>query len=200
MRLWQREEVQVLLQGEVVSEPLSSDPKAIAADIARELREHPERWTTGWCARDESGSGTSYDDDDAVCWCLMGHIMRRAPEADVYVIGPHSSLPSALIRRPTILGSPTSMMTRRSSRSLSFARRWPMDNRSSDEKLTAVKRLAAKDTGLFMRSDVAFALVECAEALKRNLPPRGHTLDCPAQSPGLDCDCGASALKRLGAL
>lgn len=65
----------------------SSDPKAIAADIARELREHPERWTTGWCARDESGGGTSYDDDDAVCWCLMGHIMRRAPEADVYVIG-----------------------------------------------------------------------------------------------------------------
>lgn len=56
---------------------LASDPKTIAADIARELREHPERWTQGGWARDASGNKVNWRDDTAVCWCLEGHINKR---------------------------------------------------------------------------------------------------------------------------
>jgi hypothetical protein len=60
-----------------MSEQLPSDPKSIAADIARELREHPERWTQGHWARDSSGNKVNWKDDAAVCWCLEGHINKR---------------------------------------------------------------------------------------------------------------------------
>lgn len=53
------------------------DSKTIAADIARELREHPERWTKGHWARDSSGNKVSWYDQSATCWCLEGHINRR---------------------------------------------------------------------------------------------------------------------------
>lgn len=60
-----------------MNEQVPSDPKTIAADIARELREHPERWTQGHWARDSSGNKVSWRDPNAVCWCLEGHINRR---------------------------------------------------------------------------------------------------------------------------
>jgi len=56
---------------------LPSDPKSIAADIARELREHPERWTQGHWARDANGEKVSWSNTRAVSWCLEGHIERR---------------------------------------------------------------------------------------------------------------------------
>lgn len=59
----------------------------IAADIAKELREQPSRWTTGCLARDASGRTVPYGEDTAVCWCLMGHLLRRAPNADAYRLG-----------------------------------------------------------------------------------------------------------------
>jgi len=52
----------------------------LAADIARELREHPERWTTGSAARDSAGNPTASVDPRAVCWCLFGHIVKRRDE------------------------------------------------------------------------------------------------------------------------
>lgn len=51
--------------------------KVIAADIARELREHPERWTQGTPARDKEGDSTRARSPAAVSWCLFGHIRRR---------------------------------------------------------------------------------------------------------------------------
>lgn len=69
------------------NEQLPSDPKAIAADIAKELREHPDHWTTGTCARDAQGDIVASDDDEAVCWCLMGHILKRIPNVDAYKFG-----------------------------------------------------------------------------------------------------------------
>jgi hypothetical protein len=59
----------------------------IAADIAEELRQHPDRWTTGCTARDQQGNPVASDDDTAVCWCLMGHIRRRAPSENEYTFG-----------------------------------------------------------------------------------------------------------------
>lgn len=59
----------------------TNDPASIAADIARELREHPERWTQNRYARDSGGE--PLDDPKhvhAVCWCLYGHIRRRLDE------------------------------------------------------------------------------------------------------------------------
>jgi hypothetical protein len=54
-----------------------NDPKEIAADIARELREHPERWTQGYYAFDASGEMREAHDPRATCWCLMGMIDKR---------------------------------------------------------------------------------------------------------------------------
>lgn len=51
--------------------------KELAADIANELREHPERWTTFVPARNASGLGCSVSAPEAVCWCLYGHIEKR---------------------------------------------------------------------------------------------------------------------------
>jgi hypothetical protein len=50
-----------------------------AADIARELREHPRHWTQKVFARDVLGNPVFWSDPDAVCWCLAGHLCRRAP-------------------------------------------------------------------------------------------------------------------------
>lgn len=54
-----------------------TNAKSIAADIARELREHPERWTQGHWARDADGKKVSWGHTSAVCWCLEGHIKKR---------------------------------------------------------------------------------------------------------------------------
>lgn len=51
--------------------------REIAADIARELRKHPECWTTGCFARDSNGCRVHYRDPYATCWCLEGHIYKR---------------------------------------------------------------------------------------------------------------------------
>jgi hypothetical protein len=54
-----------------------SDPKAVIADIARELRAHPEHWTQASFARDRLGIDVLSDDPNAVCWCLLGHVHKR---------------------------------------------------------------------------------------------------------------------------
>lgn len=54
--------------------------KELAADIAKELREHPGHWTTHAAAKDASGAECSADDPDAVSWCLFGHIEKRGIE------------------------------------------------------------------------------------------------------------------------
>ena len=61
----------------VTNELVDASPKAIAADIARELREHPERWTQGGWARDPDGALVHWKDPTAICWCLEGHINKR---------------------------------------------------------------------------------------------------------------------------
>ena len=68
----------------------SADPKAIAADIAREYREDASRWTQGAFAR--AAPEDSYDgeqmglgnplDSRAVCWCLRGAIDKRTGNSD----------------------------------------------------------------------------------------------------------------------
>jgi hypothetical protein len=46
-------------------------PKRIAADIASELREHPEHWYSGQMAADAEGNELEeYDAPGAVCWCI----------------------------------------------------------------------------------------------------------------------------------
>jgi hypothetical protein len=54
-----------------------SDPKAVIADIARELREHPEHWTQNCFACDRLGIDVLSNDPNAVCWCLHGHVQKR---------------------------------------------------------------------------------------------------------------------------
>lgn len=58
--------------------------RQIAADIARELREHPGRWFQGALVRFASGASTStgygLQRVDAVCWCLEGHICKRVDD------------------------------------------------------------------------------------------------------------------------
>lgn len=53
----------------------------VAADIARELREHPDHWFQGSLVKlaDGSENDEPWDAtrDDAICWCLEGHIVRR---------------------------------------------------------------------------------------------------------------------------
>lgn len=51
--------------------------EAVAADIARELREHPERWTQVDSAHDAFGNWTNSWNENAVTWCLEGHVGRR---------------------------------------------------------------------------------------------------------------------------
>lgn len=47
----------------------------IAAEIAQELTEHPDRWTQGTYARDEKGRECSTA--DGVCWCILGWLSRK---------------------------------------------------------------------------------------------------------------------------
>lgn len=49
----------------------------IAADIARELREHPERWTQLHSASTPTGDTVDVHSPRACKWCLSGHIQRR---------------------------------------------------------------------------------------------------------------------------
>lgn len=52
----------------------------IAAEIAQELREHPERWTQGVFARDEKGIPCFPNDSKAECWCILGFIHKSKPK------------------------------------------------------------------------------------------------------------------------
>lgn len=60
-----------------MTEHKSADPKAIAVDIARELREHPERWIQGYWGRTKDHRSTRSWDPEAVCWCLGGLINKH---------------------------------------------------------------------------------------------------------------------------
>lgn len=51
--------------------------KEIVADIARELRAHPERWCQGPSAMNAEGHEVGSNEDDAVAWCLEGHVWAR---------------------------------------------------------------------------------------------------------------------------
>lgn len=44
--------------------------------IAQELREHPERWTQHDTAKDASGEHVFFKDQNAVCWCTFGLLLR----------------------------------------------------------------------------------------------------------------------------
>jgi hypothetical protein len=56
---------------------VNNDPKAIASDIARELRANPATWTQGVMARNAAGAQALVDESGACSWCLVGHIERR---------------------------------------------------------------------------------------------------------------------------
>lgn len=56
----------------------------LAADIAKELREHPERWTQGGWARNHTRGLVSWRDETAVCWCLEGHIEKRRGDREEF--------------------------------------------------------------------------------------------------------------------
>lgn len=61
--------------------------QAVAADIARELREHPALWMQGHLVRFREHAGFSdlvlrARDARAECWCLIGHICKRLPDPD----------------------------------------------------------------------------------------------------------------------
>jgi len=42
----------------------------------RDLLSSPEKWTQGVIARDATGFGCDATDDDAVCWCLTGALVK----------------------------------------------------------------------------------------------------------------------------
>lgn len=52
---------------------------SVAADIARELRCYPNKWTQGAFALDTNGNSTNAMDPRACAWCLGGHIEKRDP-------------------------------------------------------------------------------------------------------------------------
>ena len=56
---------------------IQTDVKAVAADIAREIRANWQAWTQRRVARDKAGDFVPPKDPDAVCWCLAGHIEKR---------------------------------------------------------------------------------------------------------------------------
>lgn len=60
-----------------MSEQLPSDPRRIAADIARELRERPSAWCQHSYAQASDGTGRAVTDWDACHWCVMGHVKKR---------------------------------------------------------------------------------------------------------------------------
>lgn len=57
--------------------PMFASYQEVAADIARELREHPSHWTQKHTAKDVDGLMCGVFDAAAVCWCLYGHILKR---------------------------------------------------------------------------------------------------------------------------
>jgi hypothetical protein len=76
---------------------------------------------------------------------------------------------------------------------------------TSDDLLIRLRKrievARAVESNVSLHPDQVEALVECAEALKRNLRGNCHSADCMVQcSPGVDCDCGFSALKKLETL
>lgn len=75
--------------------PLTTDPKAIAADIAREFREDSKRWTKGYWARDAEGVRVNLNSPLAVCWCLRGAIDKRVPQ-DVSAVPVYEAFDAAL--------------------------------------------------------------------------------------------------------
>lgn len=71
-------------------ELFSAYVQAIAADIARELRDNPNAWLRSQSdiAKSASGRGCYFDSKTAVCWTLDGHIYKRIPK-DVVDLYPH---------------------------------------------------------------------------------------------------------------
>jgi hypothetical protein len=53
--------------------------RRVLAEVAQELREHPERWCQRTVARSASGEGVRWDDPAATQWCVHGHIRKRVP-------------------------------------------------------------------------------------------------------------------------
>lgn len=55
--------------------------KRIAREISEELESHPERWFQGALVKFATGAmastGYGIDRDDAICWCLEGHIYKH---------------------------------------------------------------------------------------------------------------------------
>ena len=71
------------------------DPKAGLLDIARELKEHPDRWCQGEAAMDDEGRVRDFSDPKAVKWCLLGHVWKRA---GLYSIAPIRKLLTSVLR------------------------------------------------------------------------------------------------------
>lgn len=66
----------------------TEDPRSIAADIAKELREHPDHWFQGALVRMDDGRTSDRDwaGPHVVCWCLEGHIVKRTRDQDDGVV------------------------------------------------------------------------------------------------------------------
>ncbi len=58
-----------------------SRTKQIAREIADELKSHPDHWFQGALVKFANGASSSTEfgvrTEDAVCWCLEGHICKR---------------------------------------------------------------------------------------------------------------------------
>jgi hypothetical protein len=61
-------------------------PQQVCAAIADELEAHPERWAQAGAAFTAQGFRTVPEDTQACQWCLMGMVMKSAPDitSDVY--------------------------------------------------------------------------------------------------------------------
>lgn len=55
------------------------------AEAVYEIIEDEQHWTKGALARTEEGTKTLPDDDDAVCWCLVGAVRLVTKEKDFIV-------------------------------------------------------------------------------------------------------------------
>lgn len=71
-----------------MSSHLANDPRSVAADIAREYRDAPQKWIQDYMCMDADGEDwmdPGYE--GAVCWCLRGAIDKRVPQgaAKVYL-------------------------------------------------------------------------------------------------------------------
>lgn len=65
-------------------------PQEIAADIARELREHPEHWIqgslVGFANGERGNDAESVNADNATCWCFEGLIYKRTGTEDNFAV------------------------------------------------------------------------------------------------------------------